>query len=182
MEPQMAKIKSTIDLIMEKTKHLSLNEEEKDALEQKDLHRRVQAILVPYLKGERDANFLAHELNQFPSDAAEEGRKLCLELLANRLSPLDDNQRILSAVGTLLGESERDRWEQAIAPLQGEYGQDMRKAWEESAARCLAALAASGLEGPAILPRISEQDPSWKQAQEERIEVFRTKVKGALRR
>jgi len=48
----MAKIKSTLDLIMEKTRHLSLNEEEKDALEQQQLSHQVQTPLARYLLGE----------------------------------------------------------------------------------------------------------------------------------
>ena len=176
----MAKIKSTLDLIMEKTKHLSLNTEEKDALEQQQLNQRVQAPLVRYLKGERDANYLAHELDLLPPETIEEGKKLCLGLLMDRLSPLEDNQRILAAVEKLLGEAGRERWKETIAPIEKRFLDDLRKAREEAADRCTEALAAVGLKGPALLARVDEQDPAWKEEQGARIQAFRASVKTGL--
>ncbi len=176
----MAKVKSTIDLIMEKTKHLSLNEEEKDALDQKELHRRVQALLIPYLKGERDANYLAQELDRFSDDTVGNGRKLCLELLMDRISPFEDKQRIFSAVAVLAGETERKRWEDSIAPLETECLQALRNAWEASADRCREVLAEAGLKGPALLPRVSEQDPAWKEEREKHVLAFHAGVKKVL--
>ena len=176
----MAKIKSTLDLIMEKTKHLSLNEEEKNALEQKQLSQRVQALVVPYLKGERDANYLAHELDLLPSESIEEGKRISLDLLLERLSPLEDNQRILLAVEKLDGEAARDRWEKMIAPLRSGFLDDLGRAREEATHRCLEALAAAGLKGPALLPRLNETDPVWKNEQEARLESFRASLKKAL--
>ena len=176
----MAKIKSTLDLIMEKTKHLSLNTEEKDALEQQQLNRRVQAPLVRYLKGERDANYLVHELDLLPPEKTAEGKRLCLGLLMDRLSPLEDNQRILAAVEMLVGEAGRGRWEETIAPIERRFLDDLRKAREAAADRCREALAASGLKGPAILARVDERDPTWKEEQEAHIQAFRASVKTGL--
>jgi hypothetical protein len=165
---------------MEKTKHLSLNEEEKDALEQKQLSQRVQAPLLRYLKGERDANYLAHELDLLPPETIEEGKRLSLELLMDRLSPLEDNQRILAAVEKLLGETGRERWEKAVSPLQRRFLDDLRKAREAAADRCREALAAAGLKGPALLPRVDEKDPAWKKERETRVQAFRASVKTVL--
>ena len=176
----MAKIKSTLDLIMEKTKHLSLNEEEKDALEQQQLSQQVQAPLAQYLKGERDANYLAHELDLLPPETIEEGRRLCLGLLMDQLSPREDNQRILTAVEKLLGEAGREHWEKVLAPLQRRFLDDLRQAREQAADRCREALTAAGLKGPALLARADEQDPTWKEEQEARIQAFRGSVKTGL--
>ncbi len=176
----MAKIKSTIDLIMEKTRHLALNEEEKDALAQQELEQRVQGLVVPYLKGERDAEYLAHELDRFPPETNKQARGLCLRLLMGRLSPFQDNGRILAAVERLSGGTERTRWEQVVAPLEVRYRQDAQKAREEAAVRCREALASAGLAGPALLPRVDEEDPVWKEAREAAARAFHTRVKTAL--
>ena len=176
----MAKIKSTLDLIMEKTKHLSLNEEEKNALEQKELSQRVQTPLVRYLKGERDANYLAHELDLLPPESIEEAKRLCLDFLMDRLSPVEDNQRILAAVEKLLGAAARERWEKMFAPLQSRFLDDLGKAREQAADRCREALAAAGLKGPALLPRVDEKDPTWKEEQEARLQALRAGLKNAL--
>jgi hypothetical protein len=176
----MAKIKSTLDLIMEKTKHLSLNEEEKNALEQKELSQRVQAPLVLYLKGERDVNYLAHELDLLPAESMEEAKRLSLEFLMDRLSPVEDNQRIFAAVEKLLGEAARERWEKMMAPLQSRFLDDLGKAHKAAADRCREALAAAGLKGPALLPRVNEQGPAWKEEQEACVQAFRAGLKSAL--
>lgn len=176
----MAKIKSTLDLIMEKTKHLSLNEEEKDAIEKQQLSQRVQAPLARYLKGERDANHLAHELDLLPPETIEEGKRICLGLLMDRLSPQEDNQRILAAVEKILGEAGHERWEKVLAPLQRRFLDGLKQAREAAADRCREALAAAGLKGPALLARVDEGDPTWKEEQETRIQAFRASVKTDL--
>jgi len=176
----VTKIKSTIDLIMEKTRHLSLNDEEKEALEKQQLIQRVKAPLLRYLQGEKDANSLAHELDQLPPDRHDEGKRICLELLTDRLSPFEDNTRILAAVETIRGETERQRWEKTLAPLEKHHQQDLAKARAEAAARSLEGLAALGLLGSAILPCLDDQDPSWKKEWEVRIKAFRDSVKTGL--
>jgi len=63
-----------------------------------------------------------------------------------------------------------------------EYGfcTSAEQAREAAADRCREALAAAGLKGPALLARVDEQDPTWKEEQETRIQAFRTSVKTAL--
>jgi hypothetical protein len=176
----MARVKSTIDLIMEKTKHLSLDPEEKAAFERQQLAQRIQAPLLRYLRGERDATNLADELDRLPAETAEEGKRLCLGLLMDSLSPFEDNQRILAAVRTLLGENERLAWEKAIAPLEARFRDERRKAREQAVERCREILAERGLAGPALLPRPDEEDPSWKEQEEQRVQAFRAMVRKAL--
>lgn len=176
----MAKIKSTVDLIMEKTRHLSLNAEEKAALENQKLSRRVQALLMRYLKGERDAHYLAHELDQLPAGSREKGKRLCVGLLMDRLSPFEDNQRILAAAGHLLGETERERWEKTLAPIERQVRDDLQKAREQAADLSREALAEAGLQGPALLPRPDEEDPFWKEEREQRVQAFHVRVNKAL--
>jgi len=47
----MGEIKSTLDLVLEKTKHLSLSSEEKQAQIQKDINSRINGMLQKYLDG-----------------------------------------------------------------------------------------------------------------------------------
>jgi hypothetical protein len=176
----MAKIRSTLDLIMEKTRHLSLNEEEKIELEQEQLSRRVQAPLVRYLKGERDANHLVHELDLLPPETIEEGKRICQGLLMDRLGPQEDNQPILAAVEKIFGEAGRERWEKVLVPLQRRFLDSLRQAREEAADRCREALTAAGLRGAAVLPRVDEEDPTWKEELETRLQAFRTGIKTGL--
>jgi len=47
----MGEIKSTLDLVLEKTKHLSQSSEEKQAQIQKDIENRINGMLQKYLDG-----------------------------------------------------------------------------------------------------------------------------------
>jgi len=175
----VAEIKSTLDLIMEKTRHLALNDEEKQAFEQEQLSRKVQAPVMRYLKEERDADFLAHELNLLPPEKRKEGIRLSLALFLDRLSPFDDNARILSGVERLLGEKARKRWEEAVAPLAEACREERAKAQADVAGHFREALAAVGLQGSALLPCTDEQGPLSKE-EEERTQAFRKRVKESL--
>ena len=44
----MGEIKSTLDLVMEKTKHLSLSDEEKQSQKKAELEKRVNGLLQKY--------------------------------------------------------------------------------------------------------------------------------------
>jgi hypothetical protein len=54
----MAEIKSTLDLIMERTRNLSMTPEEKEALRRKEWHSRIQGWLQRYLDGLMGTNSL----------------------------------------------------------------------------------------------------------------------------
>ena len=176
----MAEIKSTLDLIMEKTKHLSLNAEEKQAFEHQQLNQRVQAPLLRYLKEERDANYLAHELDSLPPEKREEGRRLCLELFIDSLSPFEDNTRILAGVERLLGKAERERWEKIVAPLARECQDEREKAQAEAANQLQETLATAGLRGSALLPCTNEKSSLSSDERDRSTKAFRARVKEGL--
>lgn len=178
----MAKIKSTLDLIMEKTKHLSLSEEEKRALEEQELSKRVQASLFRYLNEERDADFLAHELDHLPVGKGKDGRSICRELLAAAISPSGDDERVFEAVGRLFGQQERERWQEAVAPLKRQYREALEGDRREVGKRCLEDLAALGLKGPALLPCVNDESPFWREEKEKHVKTFQKVVKEALDR
>ena len=176
----MGEIKSTLDLIMEKTKHLSLNEEEKQALEQQQLNQRVRVPLLRYLKAERDTDHLAHELDSLPPEKREEGRRLCLQLFVDSLSPFEDNTRILAGVERLLGKTGRDRWKKILAPLEREYQEEREKAQAEATSHLREVLATAGLRGSALLPCVDEHSALWKEEKEKSTKAFRARVREDL--
>jgi len=83
----MGEIKSTLDLVLEKTKHLSQSSEEKQAQTQKDIENRINGMLQKYLDGlfsleqlQRDYEALKAEFN------LSENNILTSEVI-NRLDP-----------------------------------------------------------------------------------------------
>ena len=47
----MAEVKSTMDLIMEKTKHLTMSEEEKEGFRRKELSGKIRGLVHKSMEG-----------------------------------------------------------------------------------------------------------------------------------
>jgi hypothetical protein len=60
----MGEIKSTLDLVLEKTRHLTLSDEEKRQQKQKELRSRVTGLLQRYQDGNLDIQKVGEELDQ----------------------------------------------------------------------------------------------------------------------
>ena len=61
----MAEIKSTLDLIMEKTKGLTMSDEEKEAFQQKELETKLRGSLQKVMEGRLKLERFQMELDAF---------------------------------------------------------------------------------------------------------------------
>ena len=94
----MGEIKSTLDLVLEKTKHLSQSSEGKQAQKQKDIENRLNGLLQKYQDGllslgqlQRDYEALKKEFN-LPDNAILAG------YVINRLDPGLDNRALFEVL------------------------------------------------------------------------------------
>ena len=99
----MSEIKSTLDLVMEKTRHLTLSREEKKAQQQIEVKKRLQGLLQKYqdnllrkenLKKELDNLKIAYELNV---------DKMLADLILNSLKLGRDNNGFLELLNEIFG-------------------------------------------------------------------------------
>ncbi|MDH3722353.1 MAG: hypothetical protein OET57_09515 [Desulfobacteraceae bacterium] len=99
----MSEIKSTLDLVMEKTRHLTLSQEEKEAQKRIEVNRRLQGLLQKYqdnllkkdnLKKELDSLKIAYELNV---------DEMLADLLLNNLKLDRDNTLFLELLSEIFG-------------------------------------------------------------------------------
>jgi len=166
----MAEIKSTLDLIMEKTRNLSMTPEEKEALRRKEWHSRIQGWLQRYLDGLMGTNSLKEAIH----DVQEPERALCQSLLRDevrlRLQPEGNNERLLQLLRDVLGE-DTTPLSRAIASFQ----KDMRLQAEEHVKEGLAALGQQGIRGSAVMPNL-DRAPSWERWLVEARQAFRKTV------
>jgi hypothetical protein len=163
----MAEIKSTLDLIMEITRNLSMTPEEKEALRRKEWHSRIQGWLQRYLDGLMGTNSLKEAI----LDLQEPERSLCQSLLRDearlRLQPEGDNERLLELIQHVLGEDTMPL-KRAIASFQ----RDMRRQAEEHIKNGLISLSQQGIRGSAVMPNL-DRDPSWERWLGDAREGFR---------
>ena len=150
----MAKIKSTLDLVMERTKGLSMTEDDKLALKTKEWTEKARGWVQMLL----DRNLSLHELRkEFAAGSAVHSRLddvLRRELL-DRIDPDADNGIIFQALAEILGFD--------VSPLRetlAEYQRNLAQIEIDHGERLRLELQAKGISGTSVVPNISV-DEAW---------------------
>lgn len=175
----MAKIKSTLDLILEKTRHLAPTEQEKEDFKQEEILQEAKRRFFPYLREEKDLQPLMQWIEKLPTETSQEARRICAGLFAESLSPFEGNERVLAAVGKILGRKTRADWEAVLSELDATYARLRGEAWKRAEKRFLDRLAADGIRGPAIKPCTGRSE-EWKQEQAKILAQFQTDFRSKL--
>lgn len=107
----MGEIKSTLDLVMERTRHLSMSAEEKTRQRQADFAKRLQGLLQQYADGAMAVDRLRDRINALQAELSVTDQEPVLTAIMERIDPEKDNQPWLTllvdlapAIGGLLDE------------------------------------------------------------------------------
>ena len=152
----MAEIKSTIDLVMERTKNMGLSEEEKAQARTEEAQKRAKGIALALEEKRLDPNDVLQTMAD--SDVADKEalkRFTALELI-NRLDLEADNQPLLDALPHLVG----DRLKSLIPMAKDLFAQfqaNREQMDQETSGSILDQLAAMGITGSALAP-LTESD------------------------
>ncbi len=151
----MGEIKSTLDLVLEKTRGLTLSREEKLDLARQELEKKVHGLINRYL----DHLIPLSRLKEEMADIDSEGHGLASRLLTGYLLAcfdLDrDNSSILSALSEIAGFDTGP-----LAAVQKEYEsarEDSGRAFKE---KILLGLEERGVSGSAVVAHL-DQNPEW---------------------
>lgn len=156
----MAKIRSTLDIVMERTKGLSMSREERERLRDKELSDKARAWAQWYL----DEKWSWDDLRSRLESAGDDRPRLTSLLekeLASGIRLGADNSRIVDALGRLSGAG-TDRIAQVVELYQGELLSALDRHREEGRLR----LEAAAIRGSAVIPN-QEADPSWEKELED---------------
>ena len=148
----MGEIKSTLDLVMERTRHLSLSQEEKASQQQAAYAKRLQGLLQQY----GDQNFtVADFLKRFEALQTEMGsaeQQVPVAALMAQIDPDQDNARWLALMAHLAPalcdplQALLDDYRQQRSDLLAAGGQDQRdRLFREH-----------GISGTAVMPNPEE--------------------------
>ncbi len=156
----MAEIKSTLDLIMERTKNLTLTEDEKKVLHRDEQVSRVKGWVQRYEDRVLRTAEIRKELNA-------ELKDLLRREIIERLEPGSSNDILYQMLEEVLDinrapfetVAERFNW-----IIEGER--------DRQEAEQLEALAAAGISGSAVVPN-PEGDPEWNRFNDRIREEFR---------
>ena len=150
----MAEIKSTIDLIMERTKGLTLSPEEKERLEEEKRVRGAQTLVQRYLRGELSPEELSRKRDEITSNAQKAMMKALVEGI--RLGREEFN-RAMGALERWGGKGNRVQL-QRIRDLAHPFGQALQKRRRKVKAELWEDLARKGVQGSAVEPNVEGSD------------------------
>jgi len=153
----LGEIKSTLDLVLEKTRNLTLSEEEKSGLAQKELDKQIQGLVNRYLTGMLPLERLGREMEQFEAQDHELAYESLKRHLIAHVDLDHDNESILTALSELV--------ECDIAPFQlilEEYHAERKDHENIYAGEALDALKERGVSGSAVAPNL-RKIPEWDQ-------------------
>jgi len=98
----MAEIKSTLDLVMEKTRHLRLSQKEKEAQNRIEVNRRLQGLLQKYQDNLLRKEDLTKELDHLKTAYDLNVDHLLTDVLLNSLKLDRNNKVFLELLGEIL--------------------------------------------------------------------------------
>jgi len=146
----MGEIKSTLEIIMEKTKDLTLTEEEKKEFKQKDLAGKIKGIIQKFLDGILDLSRFKREIVALEKDNRDMLTLLIFDELLPRINPEEDNTLFLQILDT------RDGIDTAfIKEILADFGRKIKEEKTVYEKEFMKNLRLKGISGSAIIPNIN---------------------------
>jgi hypothetical protein len=148
----MAEIKSTLELIMERTKNLTMTEEEKENLQKKESAGKINGLIQKYLDRIISANTLKSEI-ELEEKTFPEFRQMAETALLDHLQPDQDNRNIFQALEQALGIN--------TEPLQRkvtQFQKEVEAEKEKFVKTCGDALKERSIFGSAVIPNPAQDE------------------------
>ena len=179
----MAEIKSTLELAMERTKKMSISEDEKEAIRRKEIVQKATGMFHRYLQDHMSLDEVVKEIERMEDKAGTTIREYLCSKWIDAVSVDLENEKFLRGIESLKG-GRADDARQRLESLRSDYEKEKDQARQKIGARLEEALRREGVHGSAVVPHI-EGSREWKErigavenAFKEKIEV----VKEVLRR
>jgi len=166
----MGEIRSTMDIIREKTKGLTMTEEEKEAFRKKETAGKVKGFFQRFLDGFIDAERLKDEIGSLGEERYAIAREALIRECMGRMEPGADNTILLDALENAAGLD--------IAPVQKiilDYNQDIEQQKMDRKQVLQKNLEGLGISGSAVIPNI-HADQEWIKHLSEMNKGFREKI------
>lgn len=155
----MAEIKSTIDLVMERTKGMVQSKEERAEAEAQEREKQARSLALKLREGELGPGRLPEVLADLGGEEGPAVRAALVKVLIEDLGLEEANEPLLTGLGVLAGDA-LGALLQGVRGLEGDYALEKERLAQEVNDWVLKALAAEGLAGSALRPKV-EEDPAW---------------------
>jgi hypothetical protein len=152
----MSEIKSTLDLVMEKTKHLHLTSEERQTQKNLEIKKRMNGLLQKFLDQTLSMIELKTAYDHLKKDGNLSDHTIFINEIFNRLNPDGDNQALLGLLKEFCGVNP-----EGLESVLTAYRKAVDSAARTRTAELKAALAREHhVSGSAVVPNL-DADPQW---------------------
>jgi hypothetical protein len=166
----MGEIKSTLDIIMEKTKGLNITDEEKKAFKEQEMAGKVKGLIQKFLDGIIDMDQLRGEVSGLVETGGDMVIRLIREESLSRIEPKGNNEPLLRVLEEITG-SEVDSLREALKAFEKRLEREKGSREEVFKRRFIK----QGISGSAVLPNIYA-DPEWSRYVSEIKEEFQERL------
>jgi len=157
----MAEIKSTLDLVMEKTRHLSFSEQEKQEQHSLEFTMRIKGLIQQYQDQELKVENLKKELSDLQHSFGLKHEDITKSEILARLDFDQDNRPLFSLLNDLCGSD--------VTPLESitkEYKEAVYQITQERTAKVKQNLAEKYfISGKAVVPNLENDEEGMKEIQ-----------------
>ena len=170
----MADIKSTLDLVMEKTRNLTLSDEEKQVQKQKEIESRIKGLLQKLLDGLLTKNQFTKEYERLKKEAGLSDDKLLADEVLSRLDPGQDTQILLEILEECCGLEAT-----SFQVIIDDYHKSFNQAAQERTLQLKEHLSQKySITGTAVVPNL-DADDGWHHQTQDMRRQFEKRVNQA---
>jgi hypothetical protein len=166
----MAEIKSAIELAMERTKNLVMDDEEKRAFAQKDLEEKLRAVMRRFLEGMIDREQFLDDYGNIKADKRHK-RLLFADLIIQEFEGSAQNERVFALI-ELVGADAGARFEEEAKALKTRFLKELETREAGIRKSIAGRLHDLGISGSAVEPNAADWD-EWKAGAREAASLFR---------
>lgn len=170
----MAEIKSTLDLVMERTKNLFMTEEEKRGQKLQEFKASLSGLILRYRESTLSMEQLKREIRILQETTEIEENRVVTEDLASRLDPDENNEAVLSILQGVCG-ADTSRVSAVIAEYAAVLRSEALAEMDHASARLRER---HGVSGSAVVPNLSN-DREWAETRRVIRDRFTAQLKEA---
>jgi hypothetical protein len=167
----MGEIKSTLDLVLEKTRNLTLSRDERLDLARQELDKKVNSLLTRYLDNFLPLSTLREEMEKIDTQQHGLADQLLKRHLLARFDLDGDNSLILPALSEIVNFNI-----DPLTVLQREYETEREESRKIFSEKALSALEERGVSGSALIPNLN-QTPEWNQFLEDLRKRYQERIR-----
>lgn len=171
----MAEIKSTLDIVMEKTKHMTLTEEEKKEQKKKDFMMKLNGLAQKYQDGALRLDEFQEEFGRLREEYGGVKGEITKSVLFKKIDLEKDNRSCLELLSRVTDadvsgmESTIQSYQKWLHSARQKKEKDFRKKLSKK----------YRISGSAVEPNV-EIDPKWQKEKQELQEKYYLKLKRAM--